>query len=177
MDLLSLSRATDAHDLALIARTALRIIPDGMPTTFTHYEYLRTLAAADVEALLPKHHHETFGHPIREVCEEPELCELQDCVNRQVWVNPKNIEAGNIVIGLMWVYAAKSAKGMNEKIKGRITLMGNQARASTSTHWTSRADLYAPVAQMITTRLMIAMYLSTPYVFFRKMDIKNAYIN
>ena len=145
-----------------------------MPATFTHEEYLRTLAAADVQALLPKHHHETFGHPMRDICEEAEFCELQDCVNRQVWVDPKSIAAGYIVIGLMWVYAAKSAEGMYEKIKGRITLMGNQERLQALI---GRADAYAPVAQMITTRLMIAMHLGTPYVFFRKMDIKNAYIN
>ncbi len=38
-------------------------------------------------------------------------------------VDPKRIEAGDIVIGLMWVYAVKSAEGMYEKIKVRITLM------------------------------------------------------
>ena len=52
--------------------------------------------------------------------------------------------------------------------------MGNQERLQALI---GRADAYAPVAQMITTRLMIAMHLGTPYVFFRKMDIKNAYIN
>jgi hypothetical protein len=60
---------------ALIVRQ--QFIPEGMPTTFTH-EYLRIQTAADVEALLPKHHHETFGHPMREVCEEADLWELQD---------------------------------------------------------------------------------------------------
>ena len=30
---------------------------------------------------------------------------------------------------------------------------------------------------MITTRLMIALHMGTPFVFFRKIDIKNAYIN
>ena len=52
--------------------------------------------------------------------------------------------------------------------------MGNQERLQALI---GRADAYAPVAQMITTRLMIALHLGTPFVFFRKIDIKNAYIN
>jgi hypothetical protein len=156
---------------ALIVRK--RFLPEGLPTTFTH-EYLRTLTAAEVENLLPKHQHETFGHPMREIVEECECIELQACLNRRVWVDPKDIEEGDIVIGLMWVYAVKSKEGMYETIKGRITLMGNQERLQALI---GRADAYAPVAQMITTRLMIALHLGTPFVFFRKIDIKNAYIN
>ncbi len=111
---------------------------------------------------------------MREIIEECECIELQVCLNRRVWVDAKSIEEGDIVIGLMWVHAVKSKEGMYDTIKGRITLMGNQERLQARI---GRADAYAPIAQMITTRLMIALHLGTPFVYFRKIDIKNAYIN
>ena len=58
---------------------------------------------------------------MRDVIEECECIELQACLNRRVWVDAKDIEEGDIVIGLMWVYAVKSKEGMHDTIKGRIT--------------------------------------------------------
>ena len=52
--------------------------------------------------------------------------------------------------------------------------MGNQERLQALI---GREEAYAPVAQMIATRLLIAMHLGIPGIYFRKMDIKNAYIN
>ena len=63
-----------------------------------------------------------------------------------------NPEKGDIEIGLMWVYAIKSKDGKYQRTRGRITLMGNQERLRALI---SREDAYAPVAQMITTRLLV----------------------
>ena len=130
--------------------------------------------AVDVDRMLPKHHHQTYGHPMRQACEKGEGEELQDVVNRGVFGSPKPYDKGDIVIGLMWVYAIKSKDGKYQRTRGRITLMGNQERLQALI---GREDAYAPVAQMITTRLLIAMHLGIPGIYFRKMDIKNAYIN
>jgi hypothetical protein len=40
-----------------------------------------------------------------------------------------------------------------------------------------RIEAYAPVSQVITTRLLVAMHLHILGILFRKIDVKNAYIN
>ena len=50
--------------------------------------------------------------------------------------------------------------------------MGNQER-----NILRRLEAYAPVAQMVTNRLLIATHLHIPGILFRKLDVKNAYIN
>ena len=141
-------------------------LPAGTPTSFSDEELMQ-MDADDVDRMLPKHNHQTYGHPMRQACEQGDGEELQDVVNRGVFGSPKPYDKGDIVIGLMWVYAIK-------RTRGKITLMGNQERLQSLI---GREDAYAPVAQMITTRLLIAMHLGIPGIYFRKMDIKNAYIN
>jgi hypothetical protein len=112
---------------------------------------------------------------MRRVCEkEEEIEELQDTINWGVFGSPKPYGNGDIVIGLMWIYAIKSKNGKYQRTRGRITLMENQERLQALI---GREDAYVPVAQMITTRLLIAMHLGIPNINLRKMNIKNAYIN
>jgi hypothetical protein len=73
----------------------------------------------------------------------------------------------------MWVYAVKELlTGKFKSFRARITLMGNQER-----HLLDKLTAYAPVAQPVTARLLIAAHLHIPDVFFRKLDVSNAYIN
>ena len=132
------------------------------------------MLACDVERALPKHFHQTFGSPLRLECALGEQLELQDCLNREVWGPPTKILSGMIIIGLMWVYAIKGdlITGFFLRIRSRITLMGNQER-----NIPRRLEAYAPVAQMVTNRLLIATHLHIPGILFRKLDVKNAYIN
>ena len=58
--------------------------------------------AEDAESMLPKHYHQTFGHPLQAACERGQTLELQDVVNREVFCDPQVIKPGEIVIGLMW---------------------------------------------------------------------------
>ena len=148
-------------------------LPEGTPSSFSEEELCK-MDTEDVERMLPKHYHQTFGHPLQAACERGQTLELQDVVNREVFCDPQEIRPGEIVIGLMWVYAIKSKNGKYERVKGRITLMGNQERLQ---GLIGRTDAYAPVAQMITTRLLVAMHLGVPGIYFRKIDVKNAYIN
>jgi hypothetical protein len=60
------------------------------------------------------------------------------------------------IIGLMWVYAIKKhdISGLFRKFRARITLMGNQER-----HLLDRLAAYAPVAQAVTARILVAAHL------------------
>ena len=78
-----------------------------------------------------------------------------------------------IIIGLMWVYAVKEfITGLFKSFRARITLMGNQER-----HLLDKLTAYAPVAQPVTARIIVAAHLHLPGAFFRKLDVSNAYIN
>ena len=83
---------------------------------------------------------------MRTAIERGEMAELQDTLNREVFTDPRPIEDGDVVIGLMWVYAIKSNAGKYDPVKGRITLMGNQEKLQALI---GRVDAYAPVAQMV----------------------------
>ena len=150
-------------------------VPAGTPLTLSDSD-LKEMLAADVERILPRHQHQTFGHPLRYSCAKGEVKELQSCLNRGVWGTPVEIRPEMVVIGLMWVYAIKAhlETGMFKSTRARITLMGNQERLNALI---GRLDAYAPVAQMITSRLLIAMHLHIPGIIIRQLDVSNAYIN
>ena len=133
---------------------------------------LRKLEAIDVSPFVPKHYHQAVASPLAHECERGQVKELQDCLNRGVWGNPVEVQPDWVVIGLMWVYAIKAKCDMYERVRSRITLLGNQEKVDLTT-W----QAYAPVSQIATSRLMIAIHLGMPGVKFRKIDVKNAYIN
>ena len=150
-------------------------VPEGTPLSLTTEE-LECMPAVDVERILPQHQHQTFGHPMRHACASGEVKELQNCLNRGVWGAPIPIEPGMIVIGLMWVYAIKVMleTGMYKSTRARITLMGNQERLNALI---GALEAYAPVALMITGRLLIATHLHIKGIIIRQLDVANAYIN
>ena len=137
-------------------------------------EHIKTMEACDVERILPRHWHQSKGHPLEPFLRTAEIAELQDCCNRGVFGEPETITSDKIVIGLMWVYAVKkhNITGLFRKFRSRITLLGNQEH-----HLLDRLDAYAPVAQAATARLLIATHLHIKGILYRKLDIKNAYIN
>jgi len=172
-----LHHPNDEITLAILAKKVktkpIEPVPEGLPLTLTEEE-LQTMQGCDVERFLPRHFHQTHGHPLRMACARGEVAELQDCLNRSVWGNPTEITDNHIVIGLMWVYAIKIVQetGAYKKVRSRITLMGNQERTLLG-----RMDAFAPVAQMVTGRLLIAMHLHIKDIIIRQLDVKNAYIN
>jgi len=131
------------------------------------------MPASEVEQMIPRHHHQTYSSPLRQYIEDAEERELQDCCNREVWGPPVKVGRGEIVIGLMWVYACKSHdNGLLKKFRSRITLLGNQEKTLLS-----KVEAYAPVHMAITLRMLIALHLGDSDVHWRQLDIKNAYIN
>jgi hypothetical protein len=105
---------------------------------------------------------------------DAERKELQDCLNRGVFGEPQTITDDMIIIGLMWVYAIKKSEitGLFKRFRARITLLGNQER-----HLLERLTAYAPVAQSVTARIMVAAHLHIIGLIKRKLDVSNAYIN
>ena len=131
--------------------------------------------AREIEAALPRHRHQTLHHPFRPFIAEAEEVELQDCCNRGVFGELVDPPRGAIIIGLMWVYAVKAhddPEALLRKFRSRITLMGNQER-----NILDKLEAYAPVHMAITLRVLIALHMGNPKVRWRKLDIKNAYIN
>jgi len=133
----------------------------------------------DVDPHLPKHFHETHSSPLRGECAQGEIKELQDCMNRDVWLAPVNVsdiratDPIMILIGLMWVYTVKSTDaGLFSRIRSRITLLGNQMRSHLD-----KLEAYAPVAQIVTLRILIVTHMHIPGIKFRGLDVSNAYIN
>ena len=146
-------------------------VPAHWPLALTA-EDLKELEAIDVSPFLPKHHHQVNASPLRRECENGQIKELQECVNRDVFGPPVVRQGDWVVIGLMWVYTVKAKDEMYNRVRSRITLMGNQEKVDLSP-W----QAYAPVAQVTTGRIMVATHLGSPGVRFRKIDVKNAYIN
>ena len=139
-------------------------IPAGMPMS-PSLEFIQTMDACDVERVLPRHWHETKGHPFEPFLIDAQTKELQDCCNRDVWGEPQDILPGMIIIGLMWVYAVKAyISGLFERFRARITLLGNQER-----HILEKLTAYAPVAQSVTARILIVAHLHIKGIFFRKL--------
>ena len=162
--------------LAKKGRSAAPVVPADFPLQPTTDD-LRKMPAADVAAILPRHYHQTLRSPLRAACAEGELRELQDCLNRGVWAHPVKVTADKIIIGLMWVYAVKEQKdkdqsGLFDRVRSRITLMGNQER-----NHLPALEAYAPVAQMVTARVLLASHIHISDIILRKLDVKNAYIN
>jgi hypothetical protein len=83
--------------------------------------------ASDVNASLPKLWHQTFSHPLRSLCDDGEERELQDLIGIGTFGAPQEVPKGTKRIGMMWVLLAKGdASGFFTKMKGRLTVMGNQ---------------------------------------------------
>ena len=148
-------------------------LPAGFPLSPT-MQLIETMFACDVERILPRHWHQTKGHPLESFLQLAEIKELQDCCNRGVFGEPEEITEDMVAIGLMWVYAIKQydASGLFRKFRARITLLGNQEK-----HLLDKILAYAPVAQAVTARLMIASHLHLVGIIYRKLDVSNAYIN
>ena len=164
--------------LAKKGRLSSPPLPSNFPSHPTMAD-LRKMVACEVEATLPQHYHQTLSSPLRPACAKGECRELQDCLNRGVWDHPVRVAEGKkkLVIGLMWVYAIKSQKEKEtqhlfDRVRSRITLMGNQERDHLPA-----LDAYAPVAQMVTGRVLLAAHLNIDGLVLRKLDVKNAYIN
>ena len=140
------------------------VLPAGTPMSPSK-ELIESMDSCDVERILPRHWHQTKGHPFEPFLLDAEMKELQDCCNRGVFGEPTDITDDMIVIGLMWVYAVKGwpLTGLFRKFRARmITLLGNQER-----HFLDRLAAYAPVAQSVTARILVAGHLHIPDVFYR----------
>ena len=77
-------------------------MPAGIPIN-PDMDHIKTMEACDVERILPRHWHQSKGHPLEPFLPSAEIVELQDCCNRGVFGEPEPITPDKVVIGLMWV--------------------------------------------------------------------------
>ena len=75
------------------------VIPAGTHLAPT-LQMLEDMEACDVERILPRHWHQTKGHPYEPFLLDQETVELQDCCNRGVFGEPTDITDGIFVIGV-----------------------------------------------------------------------------
>ena len=149
------------------------VLPEGMSLTPTTEE-LQKMSVYDVSHALPSLYHQTLLSPLREQCEMGQIKELQDLINRDVFGEPRRVSKEDVRIGLTWSHIVKGKDGLYDRVRARCCLMGNQEKRHLLI---SKLDAYAPVAQVATSRLLIAMHLHDKNVQFRKMDVSNAYVN
>ena len=137
-------------------------------------ELKEKVKASTVNAALPRHWSKTFASPLRPLCADGEERELQDLIKIDTFGPPRPLPRGKRAIGLMWVLLAKSdAGGFFSKLKGRLTLMGNQERNTLE-----RMMAYAPVQHIATLRVLLAMHINElKSVRFYQCDIKQAYLS
>ena len=140
------------------------------PTT----EELRKMSVFDVSRALPTLYHQTLKSPLRAECEKGQIKELQDLTNRDVFGEPRRMTKDDVRIGLTWSHMVKGKDGFYDRVRARCCLMGNQEKHHLLLN---KLEAYAPVAQIVTARLLIAMHMHNPNVKFRKMDVSNAYVN
>ena len=129
--------------------------------------------ADEVDADLPRFYHQTLRHPLRPLIEDGEAKELTGLLNLQCFGPPAILPKGEKPIPLMWVYKAKGdTDNLLVKIKGRLTLMGNYEKSSVSA-----MDAYAPVANPVSLRLLLALHIGDPKCKFYQLDVRQAYLS
>ena len=134
----------------------------------------RTMTADEVDALIPKHYHQTLYHPLRPLIEKGEINEITGLIDIGVFGPPQECPQGYKPVDCMWVYKAKKSDedSFFGKMKARCTMMGNQER-----HSIEKLAAYAPVMQQTALRAMLALYNGVAGVRFHTSDIKQAYVS
>ena len=73
----------------------------------------------------------------------------------------------------MFVNGAKDDdKGMFEKIKSRLTVMGNKMKGQVS-----EADAYSPVTHPMSYKIILILHLNDPKVDFDVYDVEQAFLS
>ena len=134
----------------------------------------RTMPADEVDAMIPRHFHQTLYHPLRPLIEQGEIDELRGLLDIGVFAPPQECPQGYKPVDLMWVYKAKKGEedSFFAKMKARCTMMGNQEK-----HSIEKLAAYAPVMQQASLRVMLALYNGVAGVRFHTSDIKQAYVS
>ena len=131
-----------------------------------------------VEADLPNGFRTNWkDHPLAPQIDKAIDRELQDMLvlrdGESTVDPPEHIFGEDKDINLMFVFTAKGDKdGMFEKVKARCVVLGNQERTQLS-----KMQAYSPVANPISFRTMLAVHVGEPGVFFRQLDIGQAYLS
>ena len=115
----------------------------------------------------------TEWHPLHKHIEKGKARELQDMLHLPVCGEPQTLPEGAKAIDLMWVLTAKANEdGTYQRVKARLCLMGNQERT-----FLGKFDVYAPVANPVTYRVLFALHLGEEDVGWLSYDISQAYLS
>jgi hypothetical protein len=127
------------------------------------------------EVNLPRFHHKKHGHPYEEMIDAAEDLQWTSVNDLKTFGQPIRIStlpAGQKVLRLMWVYAAKPDEfGKLLKIKARIVVVGSAETGDI--HW---AHAYAPVMNWITVRVMLWSAIQRKGARMWQYDIESAYV-
>ena len=138
----------------------------------THQRPVIGITMAD-QVSLPRFDFEVARHPLKDDLQLAMDREFQKQVNNETWdSNPIELPKGEKVIGLMWVFTAKSnPDGTFKRLNARLTLRGDQQKIDLNP-----GESYSPVMALTAFRILLSLYCADSTVIFRQMDIVGAYL-
>jgi hypothetical protein len=130
--------------------------------------------AAAVNSALPQPDHRLgWDHPFQELVKPAKEKELTGLCEKGTFGRPIELPKGHKRIPVMFVNGAKDDdKGMFEKIKSRLTVMGNKMKGQVS-----EADAYSPVTHPMSYKIILILHLNDPKVDFDVYDVEQAFLS
>ena len=130
--------------------------------------------AAAVNAALPQPDHKLrFDHPFQELVKPAKEKELTGLCEKGTFGKPLELPDGHKKIPVMFVNGAKDDdKGMYEKMKSRLTVMGNKMKGDVS-----QSDAYSPVTHPMSYKIMLILHLKDKDVIFDIYDVEQAFLS
>ena len=130
--------------------------------------------AAAVNAALPQPDHMlTWDHPFQQLVKPAKEKELTGLCEKGTFGAPRELPFGHKKIPVMFVNVAKDDdKGMFDKVKSRLTVMGNKMKGQVS-----QADAYSPVTHPMSYKIILILHLNDPKVDFDVYDVEQAFLS
>ena len=141
---------------------------------FAINDLIGNVRAAAVNAALPQPDHRLkYDHPFQELVKPAKEKELTGLCKKGTFGKPQQLPEGHKKIPVMFVNVAKDDdKGMFEKVKSRLTVMGNKMK-----NQVSQADAYSPVTHPMSYKIILILHLNDPDVVFDVYDVEQAFLS
>ena len=146
---------------------------EGLTETEARAKLKGKIKATAVNKRLKSGWHQKQSKELEPLCNGGKQREIQDLLSIDCFGKPQELPKGSKAIGLMWVLLAKQDdNGFFSRLKGRLTLLGNQERETVS-----RMLAYAPVQHAATLRTLLAIHVNDlNEIKLYECDIKQAYL-
>ena len=168
-----IAEARNVHELHALQESET-LFAGGKFMGFKISDLKGNVRAASVNAALPQPDHRLrYDHPFQELVRPAKEKELTGLCEKGTFGKPQELPKGHKRIPVMFVNVAKDDdKGMFEKIKSRLTVMGNKMKDTVS-----QADAYSPVTHPMSYKIILILHLNDPDVIFDVYDVEQAFLS